>query len=254
MDKLIKSLLAVLLVPLIYSFVYEAYLFLVSGVSFDSIVWFMGGLLSYFFLYIALLRNSRGLLYTTIFFEHLEHELGHSLVGFMFLKGTRKLIANPRRAYDELIGDPPFNSEDEETSRVTYLERGGLNFLIDLAPYYLPVFTIPLLIAEPLAFFPLHEIIDFLIGFTLAFHFVGLRREFHRGQTDIKLNGLPFSLCVTCLLNTILLVIALCVISSNYSAILDYFQNSVARAPESYRTALQTLIILNDYKDQLLQQ
>ena len=174
----------------------------------------------------------------------------------MFLWGTRKLIANPRDEYEALIADHQINSEDEETSVVAPLDPSHApNFLIRLAPYYFPVFTIPLLIAEPLASFPLHEMIDFLIGFTLAFHFVGLRREFGLKQkTDIVPNGLPFSFCVTCLLNTILLVIAICVVSSNYSGILDYFQNSIARTPESYQTAFQILMMLNDLKDQLLQQ
>lgn len=251
LKELLGFLLLVLLGPLIYSFVYEAYLLLVSGVSLASIFWFIGGLLSYLFLYISILWSSDRLLYTIIFFEHLEHELGHSLVNFMFLGGTRRLIANPLDSYNELIGNPRIKPEDEETSKVSYLERHGLDFPIALAPYYFPVLTVPLLIAKPLALFPLREIIDFLIGFTLAFHFIGLLREFGIWQKDISDNGLIFSSCVTCLLNTIVLVIVLCVASSNYSAILDYFQNSIARTPESYQTALQALLILND---QLLRQ
>ena len=244
MGKIIKFLLSVLLAPLIYSFVYEACFYLISNIKFKSIIWFIGGLLLYLFLYISIFLNRGRFLYTIIFFEHLEHELGHSLVGFMFLRGTRKLIANPRKEH-----------ENEETSKVEFLEPRRPNFLISLAPYYLPVLTVPLLVAEPLAFFPLHEVIDFMIGFTLAFHFVGLLREFSlKQETDIKPNGLIFSFCVTCLLNTIFLVVALCVVSSNYTGILSYFKSSIARTPESYQTALQTLMILNDLKDQLLQQ
>jgi hypothetical protein len=155
--------------------------------------------------------------------------------------------------YEALIADHQINSKDEETSVVAPLDPSHApNFLIRLAPYYFPVFTIPLLIAEPLASFPLHEIIDFLIGFTLAFHFVGLRREFGlRQKTDIAPYGLSFPFCITCLFNTILLVIAICVVSSNYSGILNYFESSIARTPESYQAALQTLLILSD---QLLQQ
>jgi len=255
LKELIGFLLFVLLAPLIYSFVSEAYLFLVSGISFDSISWFVCGLLSYLFLYILIAWIGDGLLYSIIFFEHLEHELGHSLVNFMFLGGTRKLIANPRNKFIELMGAPPSESEGEETSKAELFSLQGSNFLITLAPYYFPVLTVPLLIAKPLAFFPLREIIDFLIGFTLAFHFIGLLlREFRFWQKDIADCGRIFSSCVICLLNTIVLVIALCVASSNYSAILDYFQNSIARTPESYQTELQILMMLNDLKDQLLQQ
>jgi hypothetical protein len=254
LKELIGFLLFVLLAPLIYSFVSEAYFFLVSGVSFDSISWFVCGLLSYLFLYVPIAWIGDGPMYSIIFFEHLEHELGHSLVNFMFLGGTRKLIANPRNKFIELMGDPPSESEGEETSEAELFSVHGLNFLITLAPYYFPVFTVPLLIAKPLAFFPLREIINFLIGFTLMFHFVGLLREFRFWQSDIKDCGRIFSSCVTCLLNTIVLVIVVCVASGNYKAILDYFQNSIARTPESYQTELQILMMLNDLKDQLLQQ
>lgn len=251
MGKLIRFLLkelvgfplSVLLAPLIYSFVCEACLLLVSGVSFDSISWFVGGLLSYLFLYVPITWIGDGLLYSIIFFEHLEHELGHSLVNFIFLRGTRKLIANPRGAFIKLMGTPPSESEGEETSTAVFLHVP--NFMIRLAPYYFPVFTIPLLIAEPLASFPLREIIDFLIGFTLAFHFVGLRREFGlKQETDIAPYGLSFPFCITCLLNTILLVISICVVSNNYLGILSYFESSIARTSESYQVAFQTLTIL----------
>ena len=194
MGKVIKFLLSVLLAPLIYSFVYVAYLFLVSGVRLDSVIWFICGSLLYALLYLLIFLNGSKLRYTITFLEHLEHELGHSIIAFMFLRGTRKLIANPVK-----------EREDEEASKVEYLDSHGPDSLISLAPYYFPVLTVPLLIAEPLAFFPLHEIIDFMIGFTLAFHFVGLLREFGLKQTDVRKHGLIFSSCVMCLLNTIIL-------------------------------------------------
>jgi len=242
MGKLIRCLLkeligfplSVLLAPLIYSFVYEAYSLLVSGVRLESIIWFVCGSLLYVLLYVPIFLSGDKPRRIIMFLEHLEHELGHCITGFIFLRGTRKLIANPIR-----------EREDEETSQVEFLDSGGPDFLICLAPYYFPVFTVPLLIAEPLAFFPFHEMIDFLIGFTLAFHFVGLVREFGlKQETDIAPYGLSFPFCITCLLNTILLVIAICVVSSNYSGILNYFESSIARTPESYQAALQTLTIL----------
>jgi hypothetical protein len=235
LKELIGFPISILLAPLIYSFVYEAYLFLVSSIKLSSIIWFICGSFLYVLVYILIFLIGGALPYTIFFLEHLEHELGHSIAGFIFLRGTRKLIANPG-----------WKHEDGEQSQVVFLDSSyAPNFLIRLAPYYFPVFTIPLLIAEPLASFPLREIIDFLIGFTLAFHFVGLRREFGlKQETDIAPYGLSFPFCITCLLNTILLIIAICVVSRNYLGILNYFESSIARTPESYQAALQTLTIL----------
>jgi len=227
MSKLINLLLSVLLAPLIYSFLYEACLFLIANADFYLVSWFTYGFLFYILIYILILRGR------IAFIEHFEHELGHAIVAVLFLRDIREFLVNP-----------------EEGSRVTFLD--GANSLIRLAPYYLPVFTIPLAVIQPFVFSPIHLIIDFLIGFTLAFHYTSLLREFHLRQTDIKKTGLIFSFCVACVLNTVGLVLILCIVSRNYLGILNYFKNSFARTPESYQTALQILTMLSDLADQLL--
>ena len=89
-------------------------------------------------------------------------------------------------------------------------------------------------------------IVDFFIGLTLAFHFVGLLREFGLRQNDIRDTGFMFSVCITCLLNIVVFVIALCVVSSNYLKILEYLGNSLVRTRDLYRTIYETLKMLND--------
>ena len=111
--------------------------------------------------------------------------------------------------------------------------------MIRLAPYYLPVFTIPLLIIKPLVSPSIRDVANFLIGFTLAFHYTSLLKEFNLRQEDIKETGLVFSLCVTCIMNIIVLVIILCVVIDDYSGILSYFERSFKKAIESYETILQ---------------
>ena len=201
-----------LLAPLIYSFAYEAYLFLLSTIDLYFTSSFIYGFLFYVLIYMFILRGNIG------FIEHFEHELGHTIVGLVFLRGTKKFIVDP-----------------EEGSKVDIHP----NSLIYLAPYYFPVFTIPLLIIKPIVFSSLHKIIDFLIGFTLAFHYVSLLREFRLIQTDITKTGVIFSFCVTCILNIIFLVITLCVVFNHYSNILNYFKSSFVRTLQSYKTVFE---------------
>lgn len=228
LKELIGFLLLVLLAPLIYSFLYEASSFLISNADFYLTNWFTYGFLFYILIYILILQ------YVIAFIETLEHELGHTIVALLFLKDIQEVLVRP------------------EKGKVRFKDHS--NFLITLAPYYLPLYTIPLVIIHPFIFHPIRIIIDFLIGFTLAFHFVALRKEFRRDQTDIESTGFIFALCVVCILNTIFLVIILSVVSGNYSNILDYFKNSIARTPDSYQDARRILMTLNDLKDQLLQE
>ncbi|MFB0535413.1 MAG: hypothetical protein ACETWR_10565 [Anaerolineae bacterium] len=227
MGKLINLLLSALLAPLIYSFLYEACLFFIANADFYLVSWFTYGFLFYIVIYILILQH------IIDFIEIFEHELGHAIVAWLFLKDVREFWVSP------------------EGGKVNWLD--GSDSLITLAPYYLPVFTIPLAVIQPFVFYPIHLIIDFLIGFTLAFHYAALfRKEFRWSQSDIKKTGRIFSFCVVCILNIIVLVIILCIVSRNYLGILNYFKNSFARTPESYQTALRILTMLSDLADQLL--
>jgi hypothetical protein len=99
-----------------------------------------------------------------------------------------------------------------------------------LAPYYLPVLTLPLLLVEPFLSAPIDQAVDFLIGFTLAFHYVGLAREFRWYQTDLQRMGYIFSLVVVPLFNAVWLVVILSAVSDNHPAVLDFFKASWQRA------------------------
>lgn len=233
MRKLIRLLVLVLLAPLICSFALEAWLFLVSNVKFEHIKWFALGFLLYIIIYPFMAQKRKEV------FEDFEHELAHAVVGFVFLKGTRKFIVNPR--------PQPIDSTTEEGSRVAFDPPVEPNFLIALAPYYLPTFTVLLLMIEPIVFYPIHEVIDFLIGFTLALHCVSLLKNFRLIQTDITRVGVIFSFVVTCILNTVILVITLCVVSSDYASILRYFESSLARTMESYEMVYQKLKMLSEF-------
>lgn len=212
MGKLIRFLASLLLIPFVYAFAHEAYSFVTLNVKAHSISWFIYGFFGYVLVYGFVLWRK------IAFLEIFEHELGHALVGLLFFRDIQKFEVHPGGGSVELVGG---------------------NSLIRLAPYYLPVFTIPLLIIKPLVSPSIRDVANFLIGFTLAFHYTSLLKEFNLRQEDIKETGLVFSLCVTCIMNIIVLVIILCVVIDDYSGILSYFERSFKKAIESYETILQ---------------
>lgn len=103
-----------------------------------------------------------------------EHELTHLIVGLLFLKKPKSFnVTFTQGGYVEMYG--------------------GSNFLVTLAPYFLP--TICYLIL-PLAWvLPSESLPIFLsiLGASMAFHLLSGWQEFHFGQSDLHDAGLIFS-------------------------------------------------------------
>lgn len=104
-----------------------------------------------------------------------EHELTHLLVGLLFFKKPKSFnVTFTQGGYVEMYG--------------------GSNFLVTLAPYFLP--TVCYLIL-PLAWFLPKDFLTFyfaVFGGSLAFHLLSGWQEFHFGQSDLHDAGLIFSI------------------------------------------------------------
>jgi hypothetical protein len=85
---------------------------------------------------------------------------------------------------------------------------------------------------------PFDRAIDFLIGFTLAFHYIGLAKEFHLRQTDITETGLMVSVCVTGAMNLVILALILGVMLGDWIGLLHYVESSLRRTLESYQVVI----------------
>jgi hypothetical protein len=212
MLRLLRLLVLVLLAPLAFSLVYEAYRYIRSSIQLQDVVWFLLGFGFYVVLYVPLLAEKLR------FLEVLEHEMGHTAVSLAFLKVPESMKAH-------------------------YIKGGEVgpvrgDFLAHLAPYYLPVLTIPLLLIRPLVSVTLGKALDFLIGFSLAFHYSALfARELRFNQPDLCRMGRIFSVVVILVFNVVWLVITLAVMTGDYSGLLTYFKKSLARTSALY-TAL----------------
>jgi hypothetical protein len=217
MRKLLEFAASLLLIPLTVSFGYETYSFLVANVSFSLIDSFLYGCLAYGLIHLALGHRM-------IFIRIFEHELGHTLAAFALFRSVQKFEVNPEEGGG-------------------FVGVGGLNFIIRLAPYYLPVFTIPLLFVKPFVLVSMRNMVNFLIGFTLAFHYLSLLIEFRRDQPDIQESGLFFSFCVTFIMNAAILVVILCAVLDDYSPLPGYARDSFVTAFEFSRAVLRRLSV-----------
>ncbi len=104
-----------------------------------------------------------------------EHELTHLIVGLIFLKKPKSFkVTLTKGGYVEMYG--------------------GKNFLVTLAPYFLPTICFFII---PLAWFlPAHSLPIFfgILGGSVAFHLFSGWQEFHFGQSDLHDSGLVFSI------------------------------------------------------------
>lgn len=104
-----------------------------------------------------------------------EHELTHLLVGLLFFKKPKSFkVTFTKGGYVEMYG--------------------GHNFLVTLAPYFLP--TVCYLILPIAWFLPANYLPIFLtiLGASVAFHLLSGWQEFHFGQSDLHEAGLVFSI------------------------------------------------------------
>ncbi len=225
MGNLIRNAIGVFSIPLASSFAYETYQFLAANL--DSLVtnWFVYGVFAYAVVHVIAGNRIH-------FIRVLEHELGHMVMAFAFFQEVVKLTVELNEVNGEVRA------------------RGTYNSVIALAPYFLPLFTIPFLIIKPFIFASVHNVIDLLIGFTLAFHYFGLVHEYRpKRQPDIRESGQIFAFVVTVLLNVLFLVIVLSVVLDDFSHLSTYFGGSIARTRETYLfvvNELHTRIFLLD--------
>ena len=148
--------------------------YLLSGVQLVGDISWSGTGVSWFFIGMAVFTAIWFLFLRKLhFFSTFEHEFTHLLVGLIFLKKPSRFVAT------------------ETSGGVTSMFAG--NFLITLAPYFLPTFVFLIL---PLYFVLKLEVLPYyygFIGFLTAYHILSTIREFCYDQPDIQKSGKLFS-------------------------------------------------------------
>ena len=131
-----------------------------------SIPYFLGGFGIFIPLWFTWLKNKH-------FYSTFEHELTHLLVGLLFFK------------------KPAHFTVTRDAGGETGLYGG--NFLITLAPYFLPTFSF-LMLPLYLIILPKFYLYYFILfGFVVAYHVLSTIQEFSYSQPDIIICGKIFS-------------------------------------------------------------
>jgi len=142
-----------------------------------------GGLLDRPHVEIALVGFASGALFWTLlrkrlgFFGVFEHEFTHLVMGLLMLQKPEAFFATASRGH---------------------VRVGGKNFLVDLAPYYFPTFSVILLLVYPLLKASAHPAYFAVLGFITGYHLVSHVIDFRFHQGDIRVSGRVFSV-VFCL-------------------------------------------------------
>ncbi len=114
------------------------------------------------------------------------------------------------------------------------------NFFIELSPYFVPLYTILLgpaflvLRAMGMNGPKVSAVFVFLVGLTLAFHFVMTTEVLKLHQPDIIKSGLVFSLVLIFVFNLVIIMAVFSPIFDNLS-FLEFLQQSASNTGELYR-------------------
>jgi hypothetical protein len=216
MGCLLRSLFGLMLIPLVAAVGYAMLVFLRTNADGWAGSAFMWGMVAFVPFGIMLFFSPAPLI------QVLEHELGHY-------------------ALARLLGLEVYGLAASLEGGVTLVERGCLASLVAVAPYFLPLFTIPLVVLRPFISGNFQVVVDFLIGFTLAWHYFSVVAEVMRGQSDVTKAGPIFWLTLTLLFNAGILVFIVGVLTEDLSSGVSFVEDSLKMAQETYGVAIDWL-------------
>jgi hypothetical protein len=162
---------------------------------------------TYYYTFLITLFLSGGIFYykmpVSSFYSTFKHELCHWFMGVLFFN----------KPYAFNVGG---NGEGY------YQSYGKGNIIINLAPYFLPITTLFLLLLQvffnkPMRFYYI------LIGISLAFDIVSAAKDYHRQQTDWKISGGTFvSIQFSLLMAIIFLISVLTILFNGFGGFIDF--------------------------------
>jgi hypothetical protein len=116
------------------------------------------------------------------FFHVFEHEVTHLVTGLVFFIQPRQLVASESGGRMEMYGN---------------------NFIVSLAPYFVPLFSLVLMALMPLLDSTVSVYACGVLGFATGYHVITNLQEFSLQQPDIRSHGLVFSTLI-CLLGNVI--------------------------------------------------
>ena len=167
--------------------------------------WFAGGFVAYLCV--------QALFWRPLFFYVMGHELTHALAAVL-------------------------HGGQADDLRVS--TKGGMvkvnvsNFLVNLAPYFFPIYTAAAALIYLIAADPYKPYLVALIGFTLAFHFALTLYSLKQHQSDITEVGWLFALPFIACINVIITAGVLRLVAAETFNFHRFFQDTWAAAQASF--------------------
>jgi len=109
------------------------------------------------------------------FFHVFEHEVTHLVTGLVFFIQPRQLVASESGGRMEMYGN---------------------NFIVSLAPYFVPLFSLVLMALMPLLDGSVSVYACCVLGLVTGYHVISNVQEFSLQQPDIRSHGLIFSTAI----------------------------------------------------------
>lgn len=234
--KPITIILLLILGPAIYSCGIETFIFLFWNLDFGSLDFFAIGFVCYFLLHGAIWYTQGQLQAHLQFIRVLRHELTHSFAAMFLGKPIDEM----------LIINPVINPGS--TSYAKWLNPSYLlDWLVYLAPYYLPFFTLPLLPLRLVLSSFAGEAIDFLIGLSMAFHYVSavyelLLQRLGQKSGDVRRMGCIFSYVVIILFNLFSLALVKAVLHQHWPDAAAHFSGFLERSRDLYTGIITSML------------
>ncbi|MEK6646184.1 MAG: hypothetical protein AABY84_05895 [Candidatus Firestonebacteria bacterium] len=187
MNKLVKIIIGIILLFLCIAFTVSlSHSIAKWDFTEKSQLIFFGGVVTYFILHLLFLRP--------IFVHVIGHEITHALWALVFGGRVKSM---------------------EVSSEGGNVVVDKTNFIITLAPYFFPIYTIILIALYFLIKIEYLPYIVFFIGFTWSFHIMLTMYSLRVKQTDFKESGFLFSITFVYLMNIFILSLILALISPN---------------------------------------
>ena len=217
MGKIIKSIIAILALPLVIGFSKMFYSQIAGlsfvGAKFNLLLW---GFVSYVLMHV--------LFYKPVYIYTWGHEVMHVIA--TWLCGGHVTVFNISK-YGGNVG----------TSKT--------NFFIELSPYFVPIYTLLLIFLMPVVRYKLARpeflaAYIFLLGFTLGMHLIMTAEVIKMKQPDIHKSGYAFSLTLIYIVNLMVIVLVLGILIKDLS-FKNYFMKSINYAVDIYMRILNQL-------------
>ncbi len=197
--RVLRFILGLIFLALIPGYTIR-FLHLFKYFNFENIFFkaFLFGAVVFLILWILIIHRAK-------FFLTFEHEMTHLLMGLLFFK-------NPAA----------FWATDTEGG---FVQLYGHNFIIGLAPYFLPTISfilMPVIFLIRAKFLPHYF---FILGFFTAYHILSTIKEFGYWQPDIQQAGKIFSTIFLILMNIVCYGIILAFVFNGFDGSWHFLKN-----------------------------